>query len=71
MLRALRRLPTRQREVIVFRVFLDLDVDTTARQLQLAPGTVRAHLSRAITTLRNELALETTTEAHSCPKTIR
>ena len=70
MLRALRRLPTRQREVIVFRVFLDLDVDTTARQLQLAPGTVRAHLSRAITTLRNELALETTTEAHPCPKTI-
>lgn len=54
---ALRRLPTRQREVIVLRVFLDLDIDTTARQLGIAPGTVRAHLSRAMTALRNELAL--------------
>src|SRR5580700_9424483 len=29
-LTALRRLPVRQREVIVLRVFLDLDVETTA-----------------------------------------
>jgi RNA polymerase sigma-70 factor (sigma-E family) len=62
-LTALRRLPARQREVIVLRVFLDLDVDTTARQLGIAPGTVRAHLSRAMTALRTELALATTTEA--------
>jgi RNA polymerase sigma-70 factor (sigma-E family) len=61
-LTALRRLPARQREVIVLRVFLDLDIDTTARQLGIAPGTVRAHLSRAMTALRNELALATTTE---------
>jgi RNA polymerase sigma-70 factor (ECF subfamily) len=61
-LTALRRLPARQREVIVLRVFLDLDIDTTARELGLAPGTVRAHLSRAMTALRNELALATTTE---------
>ncbi len=58
MLLALRRLPVRQREVIVLRVFLDLDIETTARQLEIAPGTVRAHLSRAITTLRDELALD-------------
>ena len=61
-LTALRRLPARQREVIVLRVFLDLDVDTTARQLGIAPGTVRAHQSRAMTALRNELANGTTTE---------
>lgn len=61
-LTALRRLPTRQREVIVLRVFLDLDIDTTARQLGIAPGTVRAHLSRAVTALRMELAPATTTE---------
>jgi RNA polymerase sigma factor (sigma-70 family) len=58
-LTALRRLPARQREVIVLRVFLDLDIDTTARELGLAPGTVRAHLSRAMTALRNELAATT------------
>jgi RNA polymerase sigma-70 factor (ECF subfamily) len=62
-LTALRRLPARQREVIVLRVFLDLDIDTAARQLGVAPGTVRAHLSRAMATLRTELALATTTEA--------
>jgi RNA polymerase sigma factor (sigma-70 family) len=61
-LAALRRLPARQREVIVLRVFLDLDIDTTARQLGIAPGTVRAHLSRAMTALRNELVLATTME---------
>jgi RNA polymerase sigma-70 factor (sigma-E family) len=71
MLLALRRLPARQREVIVLRVFLDLDIETTARQLEIAPGTVRAHLSRAITALRTELALKNTTEADpSCPTTI-
>jgi len=61
-LTALRRLPARQREVIVLRVFLDLDVDTTARQLGIAPGTVRAHLSRAMTALRSGLAPASTTE---------
>jgi RNA polymerase sigma factor (sigma-70 family) len=62
LLTALRRLPARQREVIVLRVFLDLDIDTTARQLGIAPGTVRAHLSRAMTALRNEFAPATTSE---------
>lgn len=55
-LTALRRLPARQREVIVLRVFLDLDIDTTAKQLGIAPGTVRAHLSRALAALSGELA---------------
>lgn len=51
---ALRRLPERQREVIALRVFLDLDTDTTARVLGIAPGTVTAHLARAIATLRGQ-----------------
>jgi RNA polymerase sigma-70 factor (sigma-E family) len=68
-LTALRRLPARQREVIVLRVFLDLDIETTARQLGIAPGTVRAHLSRAVAALRHDLADANPTEADPCPAT--
>jgi RNA polymerase sigma-70 factor (sigma-E family) len=48
------RLPTRQRQVIALRLFLDLDTAQTARTLGIAPGTVTAHLTRAIATLRAE-----------------
>jgi RNA polymerase sigma-70 factor (sigma-E family) len=51
---ALRRLPARQREVIALRVFLDLDTETTAAALGIAPGTVTAHLSRAVAALRGQ-----------------
>lgn len=50
------RLPARQRQVIALRLFLDLDTAQTARTLGIAPGTVRAHLTRAIATLRAEFA---------------
>ena len=53
---ALRRLPVRQREVIVLRLLLDLDTETTARALGIAPGTVMSHLSRAVAALRFDLA---------------
>jgi RNA polymerase sigma factor (sigma-70 family) len=56
LLTALSHLPARQREVIALRVFLDLDIDTIARHLGIAPGTVRVHLSRAVTTMRHELS---------------
>ena len=56
LLAALRHLPNRQREVLALRVFLDLDIDTIAGQLGIAPPTVRVHLSRAVTTLRHELS---------------
>lgn len=56
-LAAVRSLPARQREVIALRVFLDLDTETTARTLAIAPGTVTAHLSRAIAALRDRLAV--------------
>jgi RNA polymerase sigma-70 factor (sigma-E family) len=65
LLTALRRLPQRQREVIVFRVFLDLDTRTTAKVLGIAPGTVTAHLSRAVTTLRDHLVTVDHPEAGS------
>ena len=63
LLTALRHLPDRQREVIALRVFLDLDIDTIAAHLEIAPGTVRVHLSRAMTTLRRELSPSQAMEA--------
>jgi RNA polymerase sigma factor (sigma-70 family) len=54
-LAALSRLPVRQREVVALRILLDLDTAGTARVLDIAPGTVKAHLSRALVTLRDEL----------------
>jgi RNA polymerase sigma-70 factor (sigma-E family) len=57
---ALRRLPARQREVLALRIFLDLDTETTARVIGIAPGTVMAHLSRAVAALRRDLRPEKT-----------
>ena len=64
-LAAVRDLPTRQREVLALRVFLDLDTETTARTLGIAPGTVTAHLSRAVATLRDRLAVSIGQETQS------
>jgi RNA polymerase sigma factor (sigma-70 family) len=52
---ALRRLPVRQREVLALRIFLDLDTEATAKVIGIAPGTVTAHLSRAVSALRRDL----------------
>jgi len=52
---ALARLPQRQREVVALRIFLDLDTARTAQVLGIAPGTVTAHLARAISALRQKL----------------
>ena len=52
---ALSRLPGRQRQVVALRLFLDLDTERTARVLGIAPGTVQAHLGRAMASLRSEL----------------
>ncbi|HVM65985.1 MAG TPA: SigE family RNA polymerase sigma factor [Acidimicrobiales bacterium] len=52
LLAALQRLPVRQREVIALRTLLDLDTETTAGALGIAPGTVTSHLARAVATLR-------------------
>jgi RNA polymerase sigma factor (sigma-70 family) len=52
---ALRKLPLRQREVVTLRLLLDLDTETTARLIGIAPGTVGVHLHRAAETLRSAL----------------
>ena len=56
MMALLRALPDRQRQVVALRIFLDLDTRATAEALGIAPGTVKAHLSRATATLREQLA---------------
>ncbi len=43
--------------MIALRVFLDLDTAVTADALGMAPGTVTAHLSRAVATLRSQLLI--------------
>jgi RNA polymerase sigma factor (sigma-70 family) len=52
---ALLRLPARQRQVVALRLFLDLDTERTAQVLGIAPGTIRAHLARAMAALRDDL----------------
>jgi RNA polymerase sigma-70 factor (sigma-E family) len=56
LMEALQRLPVRQRQVIAFRIILDLDTAGTAKALGIAPGTVKAHLSQGLATLRGQLA---------------
>jgi RNA polymerase sigma factor (sigma-70 family) len=52
---AIRALPARQREVIVLRIFFDLDTEATAALLGISPGTVGVHLHRALGALRSHV----------------
>jgi RNA polymerase sigma factor (sigma-70 family) len=52
---ALLRLPTRQRQVVALRTLLGLDTAETAAVLRISPGTVTAHMARALAALRKEL----------------
>ncbi|MFC1438561.1 sigma-70 family RNA polymerase sigma factor [Streptacidiphilus sp. N1-10] len=61
-MQALKTLSGRQREVVVLRIFLDLDTRTTARVLGVTPGTVMTHLSRALAALGTALAPTTRQE---------
>jgi RNA polymerase sigma factor (sigma-70 family) len=60
---ALLRLPLRQRQVVALRVFLDLDTARTAQVLGIAPGTVTAHLARAVAALRENALIAQEREA--------
>lgn len=51
----LRKLPRRQRAVLVLRFYEGLTDNEIADVLQVSPGTVRSHASRALATLRVEL----------------
>ena len=52
---AVRALPSRQREGVVLRVFVDLDTEATAALLGISPSTVGGHLHRALGTLRTRI----------------
>ena len=56
--RALRKLPARQRTVVVLRFYADAADDEIATALGCRRGTVRSLASRALATLRADAALE-------------
>ena len=51
----LRRLPQRQREVLVLRYWLGLPETEIATTLGIRPGTVKSAASRALSTLETRL----------------
>lgn len=54
-LRAVRALPTRQREVLVLRYYADLSEAEIAELLGVSRGAVKSHASRAMAALRTTL----------------
>jgi RNA polymerase sigma factor (sigma-70 family) len=62
---ALMRLPARQRQVVALRLILDLDTNAAAEALGIAPGTVMAHLGRAMAALRHDLTPQLQQESSS------
>ncbi|SCF08070.1 RNA polymerase sigma-70 factor, ECF subfamily [Micromonospora viridifaciens] len=58
LVQALRRLPVRDREVIVCRYFLDLSEDETVTMLGWPRGTVKSRTARALAKLRGLLDRE-------------
>jgi RNA polymerase sigma-70 factor (sigma-E family) len=52
---ALRRLPRRQREVLVLRYYLDLDVAEISGTLRISPSAVRSTTTRGLATLARAL----------------
>ncbi len=55
LLEALQGLPEMQRKVVVLRHWLGLDVRETARELDIAEGTVKSHSSRGLAALQRAL----------------
>jgi RNA polymerase sigma factor (sigma-70 family) len=49
---ALKRLPARQREVVILRYWLDLSERDAANAMAVSVGTVKTHASRALAALR-------------------
>jgi RNA polymerase sigma-70 factor (sigma-E family) len=55
LLRAVDRLPERQREAVVLRFYLDLPDEEIARLMNIRPGTVRSTIHRALAALGQTL----------------
>jgi DNA-directed RNA polymerase specialized sigma24 family protein len=55
LIRAVAALPLLQRQVVALRILVGLDTEGTASALGIAPGTVTAHLHRALGGLRERL----------------
>jgi RNA polymerase sigma-70 factor (sigma-E family) len=55
LLTAMRSLPPRQREVLVLRYYLDLDVAEIAATLRIAPSAVRSNCTRGLAALGRTL----------------
>jgi RNA polymerase sigma factor (sigma-70 family) len=56
LIRAVWRLPRRQRQVVGLRILADLSAEQTAVALGISEGAVGAHLHRALAKLRENLA---------------
>jgi RNA polymerase sigma-70 factor (ECF subfamily) len=54
----IRRLPARQQEAVLLYYLLDLSVAQTAAAMEVDPGTVKTHLSRARIALAESLAVD-------------
>lgn len=52
---ALNQLPIRQRQVFLYRQWLGMSVSETAFAMQISDGSVKTHLSRAMSALRDHL----------------
>jgi RNA polymerase sigma factor (sigma-70 family) len=63
-IRAVKLLARRQREVVVLRFFADLSVSETAEAIGSSPGSVKTHTSRALARLRELLAEDPETPNH-------
>jgi RNA polymerase sigma factor (sigma-70 family) len=55
---ALRTLPTRQREALVLRFYLDLSEEQVAATMQISQGAVKSHTARGKAALRSLLEPE-------------
>lgn len=61
--RAVAKLPPRQREVVILKVFSEMTYGDVAAVLRLSEGTVKAHLHQAVANLRRRLGLRTVPES--------